>query len=108
MAERVWAGAEGGVSRCNCILSAQCGTPRNQIQETAFLQQIVLKKRFLVFDFAVYCPGAVVPLQYQSLKPPGEAAGEVGWGRGQSPVEDEGKTLSAQTQCRESNGCTSG
>eukprot|EP00961_Rhodomonas_salina_P260279 3517477-Rhodomonas_salina.5 len=29
-------------------------TPRNQIQETAFLVQIVLKVRFLVFDFGVY------------------------------------------------------
>eukprot|EP00961_Rhodomonas_salina_P118649 1597455-Rhodomonas_salina.1 len=30
------------------------GTPRNHRQETTFQVQIVLKMRFLVFDFALY------------------------------------------------------
>eukprot|EP00961_Rhodomonas_salina_P024793 333914-Rhodomonas_salina.1 len=32
-------------------------TPRNQIQETAFLVQIVLKLRVLVLNFGVRSPG---------------------------------------------------
>eukprot|EP00961_Rhodomonas_salina_P190543 2570965-Rhodomonas_salina.1 len=38
-------------------LRVTCFTLRNQIQETAFLVQVVLKLRFLVFDFGVYAAG---------------------------------------------------